>query len=140
MERRHQLEVKVQVLTRALIEKVGDRYKLIGVNCDKAAKELNVTLQTLKQDNPVSKKKNERVQGETELRKRIRLLEQLHIDAGWATILMEKAGAEYVVLLRITSGSNNDVHDLARLFKTIVARYRVHSVYCPQVMALDFLE
>ena len=57
MERRHQLEVKVQHFTHALVEKVGDRYKLIDVNCHRAAEELNVTLKQQHQQVEKGKKK-----------------------------------------------------------------------------------
>ena len=125
MERRHKLTIKVQNSARALVEKVGDRYQLIEANAHKAA--------------DVMRKKN-RVDGDFTHRMRIGLLSQLGYEAEYASFRMALTVERLSVWGHVTPESSESVRDHARFFKKIVARYRVCSAYCPEVMALDFLE
>ena len=121
MERRHQLEVKVQASARALIEKVGNRYALIEANARTAVDELKLAL-------PNGCRST-----------RIRYLQELIFSTSHAAFHMAST-VEQACVCRVTHESSHDVHISNKRFKTLVARYRTHSVYCLLVMTLDFLE
>jgi hypothetical protein len=123
MDRRHILEVKVKASAAAHVEKVGNSYRLIEANSNKAAERLKMTLRN-----------NDGAFTETELRKGIRLLEQLGFDAGLSSLRMASSSVERPWIKEIRPDAREELRSQIQLFKTIVTRYNNHSKFCPLVM------
>lgn len=114
-------------------------------NLHAALKELEGNLARLRNDHgidPKDKKSRKRISGETELLRDIRLVKQLYADVNSAT-------CEGLFIRSKLAVRDNKV-DIPRLErrvadyrsagKTLVARYRAHSVRCPGKMTLDCLD
>lgn len=134
MERRHKFDVSVLDSAYTLVEKVAGRYKLMEQNVSKARDEVNKSLDNILKRNELCR--DTRI--EINLRKGVRLLDDLKTGIVCADIdiwILSRIHGKKINILE----TKNKIKELKTSLTTLVARYKNHCKYCPEIMTLDCL-
>jgi hypothetical protein len=133
MERRHRFETKVLDSAGEIVAALTGRLMPLRLKTRLAIVELKKKLANLRKD-AVGKK---RVPGENELCKGVRLLSQLLTDLCCADCNLSRVRSD--ILKKKYMSIEPAVGTLKGLKKTLVARYKAHTVYCPALLTVDCL-
>lgn len=135
MERRHRSETKLLNAGRKTAAELKGRFRPLSMNIREAQAELIQNLTALRKDN-TSKK---RLPGENMLRKGIKQLKQLGTDVAMANLKVRNLAYHNTLGVPSLYEIKRYVTELKKLRKTLVARYKAHTVYCPGRLTTDCL-
>jgi hypothetical protein len=136
MKRRRDLDIKVLDSASKLLTNLESKFCKIRINIKQAVQFLQQSVTTLR-EGVVSKR---RVSGETQLYRGIRVLEELGVDVSVAVfdiffIEEQLALKKMKNIVQIKERT----HHLEGRKTCLFARYKYHRMFCPAILADDFL-